>query len=30
MTDAAYLEQRFGVVATERNWNTLQRTVAKF
>ena len=26
----AYLEQRFGVVATARNWNTLQKIVAKF
>ena len=26
----AYLEKRFGVVATARNWNTLERIVAKF
>ena len=26
----AYLEQRFGVVATARNWNTLEKIVAKF
>ena len=26
----AYLEQRFGIVATARNWNTLQKIVAKF
>ena len=25
----AYLEKRFGVVATARNWNTLQKIVAK-
>ena len=25
----AYLEQRLGVVATARNWNTLERIVAK-
>ena len=26
----AYLEKRFGVVATARNWNTLEKIVAKF
>ena len=26
----AYLEKRFGIVATARNWNTLEKTVAKF
>ena len=26
----AYLERRLGVVATARNWNTLERIVAKF
>ena len=26
----AYLEKRLGVVATARNWNTLERIVAKF
>ena len=26
----AYLEKRLGVVATARNWNTLQKIVAKF
>ena len=26
----AYLEKRFGVVATARNWNTLMRVAAKF
>ena len=26
----AYLEKRFGVVATARNWNTVKRIVAKF
>ncbi len=26
----AYLEERLGVVATARNWNTLKRIVAKF
>ena len=26
----AYLEKRFGVVATARNWNTLERIAAKF
>ena len=25
----AYLEKRFGVVATARNWNTLEKIVAK-
>ena len=25
----AYLEKRFGVVVTARNWNTLERIVAK-
>ena len=27
---SAYLERRFGVVATARNWNTLQKIVARF
>ena len=26
----AYLEKRFGVVATARNWNTLEKIVARF
>ena len=26
----AYLERRFGVVATARNWNTVEKIVAKF
>ena len=26
----AYLEKRLGVVATARNWNTLERIVVKF
>ena len=26
----AYLEKRLGVVATARNWNTLERIVARF
>ena len=26
----AYLERRFGVVATARNWNTMEKIVAKF
>lgn len=26
----AYLEKRLGVVATARNWNTLEKIVAKF
>ena len=25
----AYLEQRFGVVATARNWNTMEKIVAR-
>ena len=25
----AYLEKRFGVVATARNWNTLEKIAAK-
>ena len=25
----AYLEKRFGVVATARNWNTIEKIVAK-
>ena len=25
----AYLERRFGVVATARNWNTIKKIVAK-
>ena len=26
----AFLEERLGVVATARNWNTLKKIVAKF
>ena len=27
---SAYLERRFGLVATARNWNTLEKIATKF